>query len=119
MKTALEIFTGFGFPFFAIVFYLIKFSKLEAAVYKMGLVNTVTLALWFSSILTILFWGVSGIHYLAFFYLILIAPILSIGFCYYIWINRKELVGYKFVLITSLFNFGFFLFLIFGSIFQP
>lgn len=118
MKQAAEIIIVFGIPILAVVFYLIKFSYLEVAVYKMGLANTITLAFWFFQIFTIRLWGMSGLHALIFLYLGLIAPILSIGFCYYIWVNRKELVGYKFVLISSFFNIGILLILILGRALQ-
>ena len=118
MKLTAEIFVCFGIPFLAVLFYLNKFCFVDSSLFKIGLANTINFALCFSEVFTIGFWGMSGLNILIFLYLIFIAPILSIGFSYYIWVNKKDLVSYKYALISSLIYIGIFLFFIFGYAFQ-
>ncbi|MBX7170569.1 MAG: hypothetical protein K1X72_06395 [Pyrinomonadaceae bacterium] len=115
MKFILELFICFIFPIIVIAFYFKKFASLEDSVFKIGLINTINFMLWFSQILTIRFWGMSGLNSLIFLYLIFIAPILSIGFCYYIFSNKKYLAKFQFPLASSVANIGLPLIIILGS----
>ena len=57
--------------------------------------------LWFLQIATVMFFGYSGMGMLLSLYLMFIAPILSVGFLYWIMFHRKNLVFYRYALITS------------------
>lgn len=118
MKLATEILICFGIPFFAILFYIRKFSLLESSLFKIGLANTINFSLLIFQVISIRFWGMSGLHLLIFGYLVFITPILSIGFCYYIWANREDLFGYSYALASSLSYLGVFLIFILGFSFQ-
>lgn len=115
MKLTFQLFICSGIPLIGIFLYHKLFSRVEDnVVFQIGFVNTINYLLWFLQISTIAFFGYSGMGMLLSLYLIFIAPILSLGFLYWILLHRKDLVNYRYALFTSISYLS--LFLVFGSL---
>lgn len=118
MLLLLQLTICFVVPLIIIFLYIRFFSKLtNTTVFNIGLFNTITFSLLFSTFSSLYFWGLSGLIILSFLYLIFIVPILSIGFLYWIWIYKNELEDYKYALFTSI-SYLSLIFLFFTEIFN-
>jgi len=104
MEITIKLFVCFGIPIIGIFLYHKIFSALEDnTVFHIGLVNTINYLGWFAVLSTTFFFGgLSGLTILGFSYLVCIAPILSIGFTYWILLHKNELVQYRYALSTSI-----------------
>ncbi len=103
MQKTIELFVCFGIPLIVVFLYFKAFAKVEDnTIFHIGLTNTATYCLWFSEIMTARFWGVSGMHLLGLIYLLFIAPILTIGFSYWFFVNKSELKRHRYALISSM-----------------
>ncbi len=103
MKFAFQIFVCFGVPLVGVILYAKIFARIEDnLVFQIGLFNTTNYLGWFSIFSTIYFWGLSGLAILGFSYLVCLAPILSIGFSFWLVLHKNELANYRYALFTSI-----------------
>lgn len=88
----------------------------DNTIYFISLINVAHFGGWLLILLTGLFWYWSGMAFLGGFYLVTFAPILSIGFFYWLIKNKRNLTRYKYALISSIIYIAF-VFLLFILIF--
>ncbi len=102
MEITNQLYICFGIPLMGLFLYYKLFDKVEDnTIFYIGFLSTINFFLWFSEIFTIRYWGMSAFNILGFLYLLILAPILSIGFSYWLFIRRKTLTRYYYSLITS------------------
>lgn len=118
MEIVIPILIYLGVPLIGLFIFLLLFRNVEdQAIYIISFINTAHLGGWLLIVLTILFWSISGMLILGYFYLVFISPILSIGFLCYLLINKSTLTNYRYALSTSIINlcitlFMFFMFIV-------
>ena len=117
MELLIPLFIYLVVPLIGLFIFRRNFADVDnSVIYAVSLINTAHFGGWFLFLLTSLFWYWSGMATLGFFYLIFIAPILSVGLLIYIF-SEENLTNYRYALITSilyspfailLFTIGFF-----------
>lgn len=105
-----------GVPSASVFLYFKWFSAVkDNVVFHIGLVNTINYSGWFAVFSTMYFFGgLSGLAVFGFAYLVCIAPILSIGFTYWILLYKENLSDYYYALFTSVIYFACIFILIAG-----
>ena len=103
MRFAVQLFICFIIPLAGGFLYYKLSAKVEDnTVFKIGLIATINYLLLILQILTIRFWEMSGMNILIWFYLAFVAPVLLIGFIFWIWQNRKFLIQHYYALFSSI-----------------
>lgn len=102
MRAAYEVFFCFGLPTLALLGYHLIWGKCETTIYRIGLFNTCTFALWFIVIASGLVFEPGLPHLIAFAYLVTVPPLLALGFSYALIRNRRKYENYGYAFATSL-----------------
>jgi hypothetical protein len=98
MEIANQLFICFGIPLMGLFLYCILFAKIEnKTVFYIGVFSTMNFLLWFSELFTIRYWGMSILNILGFLYLLIVAPVLSVGVSYWVIVRRDTLTLAHFV----------------------
>lgn len=110
MESIVPLIIYVGVPLAGLLIFRKTFENVEDnAVYFISLINTAHFGGWILILLTGAFWYWSGMAALGFFYLIFIAPLLSIGFAYWLLKHKAGLEHYEYALISSTIYFAFIL----------
>jgi hypothetical protein len=102
MRAAYEVFFCFGLPTLALLGYHLIWGKCEATVYRIGLFNTVTFALWYIVIASAIVFQAGLLQAIALAYLVTVPPLMSLGFSYALIRNRRNYENYGYAFATSL-----------------
>jgi hypothetical protein len=102
MILADQLYLCFGIPLMGLFLYYKCASKIpDETVFRLGFLNTFNFLLWFSQLFMIRYRGLSGLHVLGFIYLLLVAPMISLGSSYWLFAHRKTLPHYRYALVTG------------------